>query len=135
MSVSAISPETRSYSGLLFPVMPSARSVPGTCAAACSVTSALFGSLLLHPAATEGGAVPDLFSFLLRWRSTHCIWTIAGGVHPPAGRSQKIRMSQRGCAGCLVRGLDCRQRVEKNSHSVFVKTSYNCYWMDCHKVL
>lgn len=62
-----------------------------TCTAACSVTCALFGSLWLDPAATEGGAVSDLFAFLLRWRSAHCVWTVAAGVHPPAGRKQRTR--------------------------------------------
>ena len=60
-----------------------------TCTAACSMARALFGSLCLDSAATEGGAVSDLLAFLLRWRSAHRVWTIAGRVHPPAGTKRK----------------------------------------------
>lgn len=74
-----------------FLVVSSACSLAVTCTAACSMTCALFGSLWLDFAAAEGAAVSHLLSFLLRWRCTHCVWTIAARVHPPAGKNQKIR--------------------------------------------
>lgn len=58
---------------------------------------ALSGSLRLDPAAAEGGAVSDLFAFLLRWRGAHGVRTVAAGVHPPAGEKPeegfRVRMS------------------------------------------
>lgn len=60
-----------------------------TCWARCSVACALPGSLRFGSAATEGGAVSDLFASLLRWRSAHGIWAVATWVHPPAGRKEE----------------------------------------------
>ncbi len=79
------------------------------------MTCALFGSLCLDSAATEGRAVSDLFAFLLRWRRTHCVWTNAAGVHPPAGRNQKIRSRQFVLAALSynVPGLDSLERNKK----------------------
>lgn len=57
--------------------------------ARCSVACALPGSLRFGSAATEGGAVSDLFASLLRWRSAHGIWTVATRVHPPAGGKEE----------------------------------------------
>lgn len=50
---------------------------------------ALPGSLRLGSAATEGGAVSDLFAFLLRWRSARGVGTITAGVHPSAGGDEE----------------------------------------------
>lgn len=51
--------------------------VSDTCTAARSVARALFGSLRLDSAASEGGAVSDLFAFLLRRRGARGVWAIA----------------------------------------------------------
>lgn len=74
---------------------------------------ALFGSLWLDPAATEGGAVSDLFAFLLRWRSTHGVWTIAAGVHPPAGRNQRTRKRESLCWNSVLSGCQRVGKVDK----------------------
>lgn len=89
-----------------------ARWVADTCMAVCSVTCALFGSLWLDFAAAEGGAVSDLFAFLLGRRSTHCVWTIAAGVHPPAGRDKE---EHRVCAGQM-----CTNKARGRSESIFM---------------
>lgn len=64
-----------------------------TCTAACSVTCALFDSLSLQSTAAEVSAISYWLVFLCRWRCTHCIWTIATRVHPPADRNHNIRSS------------------------------------------
>lgn len=50
-----------------------------------SVARGLPAFLWLGLAASEGGAVSDLFSFLLRWRGARGVGAVTGGVHPPAG--------------------------------------------------